>query len=105
MGRAGVKTRQGLTEAKLRELQPGEQAYKVSDGATACTASSRPAAANRFAMTTDLMAEELLTQMQTQTQTQTQTLKTAPALVDLRVLDHLVVAGSDVCAFAERGLL
>ncbi len=35
----------------------------------------------------------------------TQTLKTALALVDVRVLDHLVVAGADVCSFAERGLL
>lgn len=31
-GLAGAKTRHGLTEAKLRELQPGERAYKVSDG-------------------------------------------------------------------------
>ena len=35
----------------------------------------------------------------------TQTLKTAVALVDVRVLDHLVVAGADVVSFAERGLL
>ena len=35
----------------------------------------------------------------------TQTLKAALALVDVRVLDHLVVAGADVCSFAERGLL
>ena len=35
----------------------------------------------------------------------TQTLKTALALVDVRVLDHLVVAGADVCSFSERGLL
>ena len=35
----------------------------------------------------------------------TQTLKTALALVDVRVLDHLVVAAADVCSFAERGLL
>lgn len=35
----------------------------------------------------------------------TQTLKTELALVDVRVLDHLVVAGADVCAFAERGLV
>jgi Arm DNA-binding domain len=31
-GLAGAKTRHGLTEAKVRELQPGERAYKVSDG-------------------------------------------------------------------------
>ena len=35
----------------------------------------------------------------------TQTLKTALALVDVRVLDHLVVAGADVCSFAERWLM
>ena len=35
----------------------------------------------------------------------TQTLKTALALVDVRVLDHLVVAGADVSSFAEGGLL
>ncbi len=35
----------------------------------------------------------------------TQTLKTALALVDVRVLDHLVVACSEVVSFAERGLL
>lgn len=31
-GLAGAKTRRGLTEARLRELQPGERPYKVSDG-------------------------------------------------------------------------
>ncbi len=35
----------------------------------------------------------------------TQTLKSALALVDVRVLDHLVVGRSDVVSFAERGLL
>ena len=35
----------------------------------------------------------------------TQTLKTALALVDVRVLDHLIVAGKRVLSFAERGLL
>lgn len=35
----------------------------------------------------------------------TQTLKTALALVDVRVLDHLVVGRTDVMSFAERGLL
>lgn len=35
----------------------------------------------------------------------TQTLKAALALVDVRVLDHLIVAGSEVLSFAERGLL
>lgn len=35
----------------------------------------------------------------------TQTLKSAAALVDVRVLDHLIVAGNDVMSFAERGLL
>jgi DNA repair protein RadC len=35
----------------------------------------------------------------------TQSLKTALALVDVRVLDHLVVGSGQVVSFAERGLL
>src|SRR3954453_2562994 len=35
----------------------------------------------------------------------TQTLKQALALVDVRVLDHFIVAGADVVSFAERGLI
>ena len=35
----------------------------------------------------------------------TQALKQALALVDCRVLDHFIVAGSGVLSFAERGLL
>jgi DNA repair protein RadC len=35
----------------------------------------------------------------------TQTLKNALALVDVRVLDHMVVGHRDVVSFAERGLL
>ena len=35
----------------------------------------------------------------------TQTLKSALALVDMRVLDHFVVARADCVSFAERGLL
>jgi DNA repair protein RadC len=35
----------------------------------------------------------------------TQTLKSALALVDVRVLDHLVVGQASVVSFAERGLL
>ncbi|MEW5880882.1 MAG: DNA repair protein RadC [Pseudomonadota bacterium] len=35
----------------------------------------------------------------------TRTLKTALELVDVRVLDHIVVAGSTSTSFAERGLL
>ena len=35
----------------------------------------------------------------------TQVLKTALALVDVRVLDHLVVSASGVSSFAERGLI
>jgi len=35
----------------------------------------------------------------------TQSLKQALALVDIRTLDHLVVAGTNVISFAERGLL
>lgn len=32
-------------------------------------------------------------------------LKEALAVVDIRVLDHIVVAGTDTVSFAERGLL
>jgi DNA repair protein RadC len=35
----------------------------------------------------------------------TNTLKTALALVDVRVLDHFVVAGNKTISFAERGVL
>jgi DNA repair protein RadC len=35
----------------------------------------------------------------------TQTLRAAAELVDVRVLDHLIVAGSTVLSMAERGLL
>ncbi|WP_088284166.1 DNA repair protein RadC [Ideonella sp. A 288] len=35
----------------------------------------------------------------------TQALKSALALVDVRVLDHMVVAGAEVRSFAEMGLL
>lgn len=35
----------------------------------------------------------------------TRTLASALTLVDVRVLDHLVVAGADAVSFAERGLL
>jgi len=35
----------------------------------------------------------------------TQSLKQALALVDVRVLDHFIVAGSETVSFAERGLL
>ena len=31
VGRASARARRGLTEAKRRELLPGERAYKVSD--------------------------------------------------------------------------
>lgn len=35
----------------------------------------------------------------------TQTLKTALALVDVQVLDHVIVAGGNTMSFAERGLI
>jgi DNA repair protein RadC len=38
-------------------------------------------------------------------ETLTQCLKQALALVDVRVLDHFIVAGAGVISFAERGLL
>jgi DNA repair protein RadC len=40
-------------------------------------------------------ADELLTKQ----------LKQALALVDVRVLDHFIVAGNDTLSFSERGLL
>lgn len=38
-------------------------------------------------------------------ETLTQALKQALALVDVRVLDHFIVAGPQIMSFAERGLL
>jgi DNA repair protein RadC len=35
----------------------------------------------------------------------TKRLQSALALIDVRVLDHLIIAGCDVLSFAERGLL
>jgi DNA repair protein RadC len=35
----------------------------------------------------------------------THRLRDAMALVDIRILDHLIVAGTTVLSFAERGLL
>lgn len=35
----------------------------------------------------------------------TQTLKSALSLVDVRVIDHLIVAGATILSFAERGLI
>jgi DNA repair protein RadC len=35
----------------------------------------------------------------------TQTLKAALALVDVRVLDHIIVAGAQTCSMAEMGLV
>ena len=35
----------------------------------------------------------------------TQSLKQALALVDIRTLDHFIVAGSQLVSFAERGLM
>ncbi len=35
----------------------------------------------------------------------TQALKQALALVDIKVLDHFIVAGAGTLSFAERGLL
>ncbi len=45
--------------------------------------------------TTPSRADEMLTQ----------TLKAALALIDVRVLDHIIVAGNQTLSFAERGLL
>jgi DNA repair protein RadC len=32
-------------------------------------------------------------------------LRDSLALIDVRVLDHLIIAGDDVVSFAERGIL
>jgi hypothetical protein len=48
---AGAKTRHGLTEAKLRELQPSERAYKVSDGGNGLYVVVSPSGSRSFATT------------------------------------------------------
>ena len=35
----------------------------------------------------------------------TQTLKSALSLVEVRILDHFIIAGDQILSFAERGLL
>jgi DNA repair protein RadC len=35
----------------------------------------------------------------------TQRLKDALSLIDVRVLDHLIIAGGDVVSMAEKGLM
>jgi DNA repair protein RadC len=35
----------------------------------------------------------------------TDQLKAALGLIDIRVLDHLIVAGTDAFSFAEKGLM
>ncbi len=47
-GLASAKARHGLTEAKLRELQPGEQAYKVSDGGSGLYVVVAPSGSRSF---------------------------------------------------------
>ena len=32
-------------------------------------------------------------------------LRAVPGVVDVRVLDHIIVAGTDTTSFAERGLI
>ena len=48
---------------------------------------------------------EVEAQLHIHDETLTQALKQSLALVDVRVLDHFIVAGSGVLSFAERGLL
>lgn len=47
-GLGGAKTRHGLTRAKLRELQPGARAYKVSDGGSALYVVVSPSGSRSF---------------------------------------------------------
>jgi DNA repair protein RadC len=35
----------------------------------------------------------------------TQQLKATLSLIDVRLLDHIVIAGAQTCSLAERGLL
>jgi hypothetical protein len=48
VGRATARSRHGLTEAKLRELQPGERAYKVSDGGSGLYVVVSPSGSRSF---------------------------------------------------------
>ncbi len=48
VGLASAKTRHGLTEAKLRELQPGQRAYKVSDGGSGLYVVVSPSGSRSF---------------------------------------------------------
>lgn len=48
VGQATAKLRHGLTEAKLRELQPGERASKVSDGGSGLYVVISPSGSRSF---------------------------------------------------------
>lgn len=48
VGLASAKTRHGLTEARLRELLPGERAYKVSDGGSGLYVVVSPSGSRSF---------------------------------------------------------
>ena len=69
---------------------------EVVKGALACNAGAVALAHNHPSGSVEpSRADEFLTQ----------SLKSALALVDVRVIDHFVVAGDQVLSFAERGLL
>ena len=69
---------------------------EVVKAALACNAAAAIFAHNHPSSVADpSRADELLTQ----------SLKQALALVDVKVLDHFIVGGSNVLSFAERGLL
>jgi DNA repair protein RadC len=64
-------------------------------GALACNAAALALAHNPSGQAEPSRADEYLTQ----------TLRSTLSLVDVRVLDHFVVAGDQVISFAERGLI
>jgi hypothetical protein len=48
VGMVSATARYGLTEVKLRELQPSEQAYKVSDGGSGLYVVVSPSGSRSF---------------------------------------------------------
>ena len=84
--------------------QPAERVYAVGVGAMSdaelLSLYLRPHAQHRVIDT-----EELFRGTLTQTSVYPRQLKDALAMVDVKVLDHFIVAGSATLSFAERGLL
>lgn len=83
--------------APLCALELGKHAERSMHKATMATKRSRAQKAHNHpsGQAEPSRADEFLTQ----------TLKSALALVDIRLIDHFVVAGDQCVSFAERGLL